>query len=536
MQTDMQALIDHRQSTRPDSRLRVDLELGLIVTLLGLILFLRITNILYNTLFVDEAIYAVGGRDLLAGVTDRHILAWFGGSFIYPALSALAANVAGVAGVRLVSALLTTLTAFFVYLTSRRLFNRQVALWGLLIFGLAGGSISLGQFAVYDVVMLPFLAVALLCLIAAAQTKRRTAWVFLLSGALAFSVAALAKYTAIFYLPALCLTAAALYVLQRRWRGIVQLVVFFVSPIVILLGAYLLAYFQDVIQVFTGQGFQAAPPWAVAQNISDEIGVAILVALVGLFAMIFAAWHGSTSGSPAVVAMLSAYFRPKRKSRLALASVAALILFASYLSQPLFQVLTSNIRSVWKAAYASMIFLAPLAGYTMAKAIERIQQLNKARLAAAALATLLVVTWIGYDLDRNWGFQNSWPNVSGAIDYLRQHGLSKDSHVLAEAGAVYEYYFYADFGLDGRRIWTDTWFMDYKGLQGTSAMTAAIADHYFDFVVLDDNYTPDVNQQVETALQQAGYRIDYRNVQPITTGHDSVVRVYVRPQDGEAGS
>ena len=215
---------------QPDktARLRVDLELGLLVTLLGLILFLRITNILYNTLFVDEAIYVTGGRDLLAGVTDRHILAWFGGSFIYPVLSALAANLAGVAGVRLVSALLMTLTAIFVYLTTRRLFDRQVALWGLLIFGLAGGSISLGQLAVYDVLMLPFLAVAYFCLIAAAQSDRRAAWAYLVSGALAFSAAALAKYTAIFYLPALCLTASALYALQRRWRGIVQLVVFFV--------------------------------------------------------------------------------------------------------------------------------------------------------------------------------------------------------------------------------------------------------------------------------------------------------------------
>ncbi len=91
----MQASIDYRQSTRQDTRLRVDLELGLLVTLLGLILFLRITNILYNTLFVDEAIYVTGGRDLLAGLTDRHILAWFGGSFIYPVLTALAANLAG---------------------------------------------------------------------------------------------------------------------------------------------------------------------------------------------------------------------------------------------------------------------------------------------------------------------------------------------------------------------------------------------------------------------------------------------------------
>lgn len=526
----MQAAIDYQRHEQRDAPLRVDLEMGLFVMLTGVILLLRITNILYNTLFVDEAIYVTGGRDLLAGLTDRHILAWFGGSFFYPALAALAANFAGVVGVRLVSALLITLSAVLVFVISRRLFNRQVALWSMLIFGLAGGSISLGQLAVYDVLMLPFLAVALFCLINATQLDQRAARKYEVLGALAFSAAALAKYTAIFYLPAIFLTACALYAIQRRWRSILQLGVFFLIPAALILGAYLFAYFNDVRQVFTGQqGFQAAPPWVVAQNIGDEIGAAILVSLLGLIAVIMSAWLGSTAGSATIVDTLGDYLQPKRRTRLVFVIMAALILFAAYLSLPLYQILTSNIRSVWKATYASLIFLAPFAGFMVAQVIDRIRQLKRARFAAAVCAVLLVSSWTGYSLDRNWGFQNSWPNVSGAVDYLRQQGLSKDSRVLAEAGAVYEYYFYTDFGTDGRQIWTDTWFMEYKELQGVPAMTAAIADHFFDFVVLDDNYTADVNRQIDAAAQQAGYRMDYRDVQPITTGYDSVVRVYARP-------
>ena len=527
----MQALIDNRTSTRRETQLRVDLELGLLVGLLGLIFFLRITNILYNTLFVDEAVYVSGGRDLLAGLTDRHVLAWFGGSFFYPILTALADNLAGAVGIRMLSALLTTAAAIFVYLTARRLFTRQVAFWAMLVFGLAGGSISIGQFAVYDSLMLPLLAIALFCLINATQIGRRATWLYLALGALAFAAASLAKYTAIFYLPALCLTAAAVYALQRRWRGIVKLCIFFVVPVMAMLGAYILIYYQDVIQVFTGQqGFQAAPPLGVAQNVSEEIGVAVLVALLGLAAVIYVAWRAAQTDPGMIITTLSDYLRPKSKLRLALVVLGALLLFGSYLSLPLYQVVTSNIRSVWKAAYASLIFLAPLAGYLLAYVIGWVRSQNRARLAAALLMTLLVVSWVSYDLDRNWGFQNSWPNVSGAVDYLRQHGLTKDSRVLAEAGAIYEYYFYPVFGQDGRHIWSDTWFMDYKGQQGVGAMTAAIGDHYFDFVILDDNYTPDVNPQIETALRQAGYQIDYRKVQPLTTGHDSVVRVYLKPQ------
>jgi hypothetical protein len=286
-----------------------------------------------------------------------------------------------------------------------------------------------------------------------------------------------------------------------------------------------------VIQVFTGQqGFEAALPLVVAQNVSEEIGVAIVLALFGLIAMIIAAWRGLASTPALVVTTLSGYLQSKRKLRLMLVVAAALVLFTSFLLLPMYQIFAANIRSVWKAAYASLIFLAPLAGYLLARVIDWIRQLKRARILAAVLLTVLVVGWVSYDFDRNWGFQNSWPNVSGAIDYLRQHGLTKDSHVLAEAGAVYEDYFYPDFGLDGRRIWTDTWFMDYKGLQGTQAMTTAIADRYFDFIVVDDNYTPDVNQQIDTAAMQAGYVMDYRNVQPLTTGYASVVRVYTRGQ------
>ena len=223
-------------------------------------------------------------------------------------------DLAGVAGVRLVSALLTTLTAVFVYLTARRLFNRQVALWGILIFGLTGGSISLGQLAVYDVLMLPLLAVAFFCLIAAAQSEGRAAWAYLVSGALAYSAAALAKYSAIFYLPAICLTAAALYAMQRRWRGIVQLVTSFLIPVGVILGAYLLLYFPDVIQILTGKSvIQAAPPSVVVQTINDEIGIVILVALLGLGAVIATAWHGSRSGFAAVVAF---FVRPDALSGL----------------------------------------------------------------------------------------------------------------------------------------------------------------------------------------------------------------------------
>ena len=526
----METSLSYHQQTKHDARLRVDLEIGLLITLIGLIFLIRITNLAYNTLFVDEAVYVTGGRDLLAGLTDRHILDWFGGSYLYPFIAAVAANVAGVLGVRLVSALLTTLTAVLVYMATRRLFGRQAALWATLIFGLSGGSISLGQFAVYDVLMLPFLAGAFYCLISAAQAERRSAWKYLILGALSYSGAALAKYTAIFYLPALFLTAFILYLTEHRWRDIKWLIIFFLIPVAVILGAYTLYFFNDLMQVFSGQqGFQAATRLEVVQNIWDEIGVATVVSLLGMLAAIVFARNSSTPEPAAIPNILRNYPQPKGKARLVLAIGVAIVLFCAYLSLPLYQILTSNIRSVWKATFASLVFLAPFAGYMVAMAVQRFRLQKTTRVVGAALITLLVVTWLGHNLDRNWGFQHSWPNGSGVINYLQGRGLSTANRVLAEGGAIYESYFYPSFGLDGRKVWTDTWYMDYKELHGTDAMTAAIADHYFDFVVLDDNYTPDVNPKLDAALVKTGYTIGYESPQSLTIGHESIVRVYTRP-------
>jgi hypothetical protein len=59
-------LVDYRRLTKQDAGLRADLELGLLVVLIGLIFFIRITDIGYNTLFVDEAASVTGGRNLHA--------------------------------------------------------------------------------------------------------------------------------------------------------------------------------------------------------------------------------------------------------------------------------------------------------------------------------------------------------------------------------------------------------------------------------------------------------------------------------------
>src|SRR5258706_15739508 len=123
-----------------------------------LIFLVRVTNIQYNTLFVDEAIYSNLGEETLQGVFIQAGTGWIFGSYLYPSTAAIANKLGGVVGFRLYSAVLVTIAAWFVYLAARQVFDRQAALWTLLLFGLTGVSISLGQFAVIDVMCVPLLA------------------------------------------------------------------------------------------------------------------------------------------------------------------------------------------------------------------------------------------------------------------------------------------------------------------------------------------------------------------------------------------
>ena len=43
----------------------------------------------YNTAFVDEAIYATVGEEVLRGIYWEDAISWMGGSYIYPVISAL---------------------------------------------------------------------------------------------------------------------------------------------------------------------------------------------------------------------------------------------------------------------------------------------------------------------------------------------------------------------------------------------------------------------------------------------------------------
>lgn len=500
----------------PKVQSRISLEAGLVILLLGLTFALRITNLNYNIPFVDEAIYATVGEEILAGQDLQVASAWMFGSYFYPIAAYYSNEIAGLVGQRALSAVLSTTAALFVFLTAWRLFDLKSGIWALFLFGLSGSSISVGQFGTYDVMGLPFLAISLYCLVAAALTAHpRRQTVYLLLGGLTFSLSFLGKYIALLYLPTLVLIGAVLF--RNQGKSLRPLFDRFLALIAVLIGAYVLYFLFDLANVLKGENSsQLADRLIILQVIAEENGLAFVLAGVGTVA----------AAAPFLRRAVS------QRDRLLLVS-AALALFAATMALPAYHVMSSNIRALEKHTVYALIFLSPLAGFGLATIIRHVQGLKRRRVqVAGALLTIGALMWVvNYALDRNWGFQNSWPNVSDAIQYLREHGVNENSLVLASGSAIYEYAF--DFNIwSNRNIWYSTWYMKYKDIEGVEAMKLAIADRAVDYVILDDYYTPEMNAVLEPLLEAAGYRLDWQEALELGSGDTIRVRIFIPPTEG----
>ncbi|MGQ9886924.1 MAG: glycosyltransferase family 39 protein, partial [Aggregatilineales bacterium] len=226
-----------------------------------------------NTVFYDEAVNATLGREALAGDFSQNATAWTFGSYLYPLTAGVANAVGGEVGLRLWSAALSLTTLVSVFGTTLRLFGLQAALWAGLLFGLAGGSISLGQLAVYDTLSAPLLALALLCMARAAFAGERAGRRYLLAAAALYSLSALSKYIALLYFLALLLSGLALLLARRQ--PLRPLFTVFAPVVLLILGAYLLLNYEALLLMFTNSGTLlrvASSRLEIARAIAFETG------------------------------------------------------------------------------------------------------------------------------------------------------------------------------------------------------------------------------------------------------------------------
>lgn len=517
--------------TKQESHYRFSLELVVVAAILFGSFMVRVSSLTYNTLFLDEAINAMIGRDILRWDFSRNALLFHFGSYLYPILSALLNQVGGVVAMRLASTVLMCVTALFVYLTTKTLFGQKAGLVSLILFSFNGNILNLGQLAVYDALALPLLSAAYFLMVTAITTPVSQKHSFYASAACA-TLAVLAKYVGLIYLPALCITALVLFWLKGTplRQALPLLLKSFILPIVYILSLYAALNWRELIQVFQSQGFSPAPQGLIIKIIFQEIGFIMMLAIVGVV------WFGLRAvqnqnlfawmnRSQSDLTLIS------RVPKTLLMSLTILLMLCTWLASPLLQWLTANDRSLWKNCAYSLVFLAPLAGYCVARFIDSIRSRQFAiNIMGAALLCLMFVYFANSALDTNWSFQQSWPNITGAVTYLREHGLSQDSRILAEDMDVYEYYF--ALAKSSQPVWNNFWYMDYGGESGQAGTLAAIHARAFDFIIIDDYYFPGIREQITPLLSESGYVVGWEDEQKLRSDDKILLQVYIRSDGG----
>jgi hypothetical protein len=435
---------------------------------------------LRNTAFEDEALYLYAGHLELdhlihGGPSHPEFLTYFSGSpLLYPVLGAAVDSVLGLAGARGVGLACMLGATALLYSLTRMLFNERVGLCAAAVFAVAQSTLFLGNFATYDPPAVLLLALAGWL---AVRTARGGTLLASMLTAPAIALAIAVKYASGLYLPTVTVLAVlAAYPYRGRWAlgrglGIPALVA-------ALLGAALLA---------GGRSHLAGLTSTTTRRASGTNGPLELL-------LDSVRWGGPLF----VLAVLGTvlYVRRERMGELPAASVAATraevrsrspagrLLLGGLLSgtavlAPAYQIHLHTGTSLHKHIGFGLLFAAPMAGIGLSRLVG-------AHFRRPELAIVVWVTLLMLGLTQSQDRYHVWPDTTRLIATLRPQ-LGPDDHYLVGANWVPQYSLRGNSRPDQ---WTSTYSIAYtdrrgRHLSGDAGYQAAIADAYFDVLVLD---------------------------------------------------
>src|SRR5690606_29857924 len=147
----------------------------------------------------------------------------------------------------------------------------------------------------------------------------------------------------------------------------------------------------------------------------------------------------------------------------------------------------------------SLFFWSPLAGWLLNKIHKSVTSVSKnmtyiQNFSQVVWTTLVIVMITNFwtSFSTHWIFQRSWPSTSKTLEYLREHRKSSDK-ILAEAASVYKFHLFD--GFEDPSAWPSTWYLEYNGKQGVEAMKEAIEDKEFEYIILSDYFTIEINSE-----------------------------------------
>ncbi|HVC80807.1 MAG TPA: glycosyltransferase family 39 protein [Chloroflexota bacterium] len=424
-----------------------------------------------NTAFQDEALYLYAGRQivhhLLGGpAPTEHVGDFLAGTIIYPVIGGALDLIGGLEAARFYSLLWMLGATVAIYVVAKSLYDRTSALLAAALFAIEGSTLFIGHFATYDAMSLGLLSLATVLAVQAATA--RTPWLSALVPVV-LMLAVASKYVAILYAP-------------------------------------------TVLAVLLWKSYQARGGWQALQRTGIALAVLLVTALLGVLrypasvnAFNASALHrvAAVPASTSVLVQLVIYLAGiiiglavlglflSRRAYILL----GLLLLVSALLAPLYHIYEGEFASLQKHVAFGSFFVAPLAGYAVARLGGR------RNLIGLVLCLLIFVT--GYQADAR--LADWWPNSSSMIAVLRTQVHSGD-RILAEEHEVVEYYL-ARYETDlGRLHWSQTYNFEYtdatgRFYQGIPAYKAAIAAGYFDLVVLRYGPTVQTDRAIDGGLR-----------------------------------
>jgi hypothetical protein len=460
---------------------RIDAWLLGSAALLLFALAIRLVGAAQQSAYMDEGTNVLTGRMLI----EQHsiyaeVLNWAYGSYLWPLLAGVADEAGGLRMVRGVTALCGVVMVIATAVCSFRLAPRHltpqrrrgVALLAGGMMAIAPTAIAVGRFGTYDALAgAAFMLGVALLLPADGEDGAVPAWLLLAAAVLLF-VAFLSKYLVAIYFPFVCL-----YVVLRhgtRIRAAIHDGIYFVLPLSILCVVYALVFLTPLVNLLTSSLHYGdlKSPDPVREYFLNRPELWLLgLAVAGGWR--FASWRGRL-----------------------IACVGTAIIAA-------FQLVARPDFDFWKHSIYVIFFLAPVASLIWLRVPLHSGTSKVASIVGAAVVAFLAWSPTLSAADRLIDF---YPNLNPSIDAI-QPAVSNAALVLTDDTAL-RYYLYPAMPTD--RIY-GPFFLTYQSQTGLDAYRRAIADRYFDAIVLDGGVTPQGNAIRANLLDtiQAAYQRVY---------------------------
>jgi hypothetical protein len=430
----------------------------------------------YNSAFVDEAIYATIGEEVLRGQYWERAIGWMGGSYLYPLMSAYVNRLYGLTGIRLMSMVLVLIAGITSGKIAGLLGGFKAEVLTILLFFSASISLNLAQLGTYDTPALSFLALSTYAAIHSRYHHGARSWALVALSTIFFTLAVYAKYFAAVFAPVVFLIIFFGPQSLKFKKSILWSLFFIIT-----FGIFVVNNTDDLVSLYITSPFTEIKPRAyVFGKIWGDLTLHLPFAIAGAF--------------------YAAHTLKKEKRRLAIA------LFLAGAIPIAFHLGTGNARSLWKHMVITLMYWAPLTSYMLlllgknvnAKAAKRPVLTNSLQLVRTVIVVILVTNiWVNFS--RHWRFQRSWPSATRIIEYLERNRNTGDK-IFAEGATIYKYHLYD--GFEDPFAWPSTWYLNYNGQEGVPAMQEAISNKEFRYIILNDFFTTETNKEILPTIQE----------------------------------